>query len=234
MEPGGGVVFLETVHTEKRNGNKNFFLSVRCLIFLSFIPSGSRQRGCAYRVCVFTFFYFILHLFRFFCPHSLFLFPSLISNPNVAGGGYYADCAHLSATILLFGNAASIHHVLSLAASVAPCWLSLLPGGSGGERGRRSRGAPRPPLAGSAAFLPFSPEPRCWQPPALLAAAPNAADGNSKPGALPASTGFLGNMLTLKSHTVVILILEKHCGTNCQYNEITDCVTVQTNTDIQS
>lgn len=231
---GGGVIFLETVPTEKTNGNKNFFLFVWCLIFLSFMPSGSRQRGCACGVCIFTFFYFPLHLLRFFCPHSLFLFPSLISNPSVAGGGCYADCTHLSAAILLFGNAGSIQHVLSLAASVAPCWLSLLPGGRGGERGRRARDAPRPLLAGSAAFLPFAPKPRCWQPPAPLAAAPNTADSNSKPGALPASAGLLGNMLTLKSHVVVILILEKHCGTNCRYNEITDCVTVQMNTDIQN
>lgn len=82
-------------------------------------------------------------------------------------------------------------------------------------------------------FFKFLRKQFIWQP-AILAMVVNTGDSNSRPKTVPANTGLLGNMLTLKLHVVVILILEEQCGTNCQYRVKLQIVLVQVNTDIQS
>lgn len=67
-----------------------------------------------------------------------------------------------------------------------------------------------------------------------MATVVNTKDSNSKLKIVPANTGRLGNMLTLKLHVVVILILEKQHGTNCQYRVKLQIVLFQVNIDINN
>lgn len=67
-----------------------------------------------------------------------------------------------------------------------------------------------------------------------MATVVNTKDSNSKLKIVPANTGLLGNMLTLKLHVVVILILEKQRGTNCQYRVKLQIVLFRVNIDINN
>lgn len=143
-----------------------------------------------------------------------FLFPRLISNPNVAGGGVITRIAPISQSL---SRCSGMLRACSTSLRWLPRWRLAGSGPAGREE--RSVAAPGVPRALSWQVAPLSRRaPKAalrWQPPAPLAAAPNTTDSNSKPEALPASAGLLGNALTLKSHVVVILILGKRRGTNC-------------------
>lgn len=162
---GGGVIFLETLHTGKRNGNKKFFFSAWCLIFELLCPLEA-DKGVVHMGSVYS---------RASASHCIspgssvltlcLLFPRLISNPNVAGGGVITRAAPICQSLSCrLGMLASIQHVLSLAASVAPCWLS-----AAGREGRGAGAAPGVPRALSWQVAPLS----CRSPKAalLLAAA---------------------------------------------------------------
>lgn len=190
------------------------------------MPSGSRQWGCADEVCVFTCFCFTLHLSGFFCPHCLFLFPRLLSNPSVAGGGLLRGSHPFVRHYLVVWECCE-HPARPLSGCLGGALLALAAAGREGGAGWPRQGCPAPspgcerrfPAALADAALPPGSRRRCWQPRRI----PRIVTQNPRHcGQRGAAWKYVNPQIACGCYFNTRKALWNKL---CQYNEITDCIT---------
>lgn len=167
--PGGRVIFLEALHTGKRNGNKKFFFSAWCLSLNSYALW--KQRGCAYMRSVYSRASASHCISPSFSVSSLFLFPRLISNPSIAGGGLLRGSQPFVGHYLVVWECCE-HPARPFSGCLGGALLALAAAGRAGGAGAPRQGSPAPspgwerrsPAALAKAALPLGSRRRCWQP----------------------------------------------------------------------